>query len=603
MAEEAVAITRRSRGFTWQLAFTDSVAWLVAVPVAVVLRFDFTLPFPFGTPAILAGFSAGILFLVLATSLRMYSGRYVTGTFDEVLGVAILTTFVALVGTLVLLAGLVELPRATFIIGGGLAGLMMLAVRFLIRRARTLRALSRDGNRTLIYGAGEAGSQLATLMQSDRTASFVPIGFLDDDPRKRHLRRSTLKVLGTGSELSELLDVHAVETLVIAIAGISSARLQEIDRLCSARGVRVQVIPTAVELVGGAIRLGDVSDLSEEDIMGRRAITTDERSIASFFFRKTVLITGAGGSIGSEIARQVHRYSPKRVVLLDRDESALHDTQLTLDGTGLLTSEDLVLCDIRDRQRVMALFAEIKPDIVFHAAALKHLAFLERAPSEAWKTNVIGTRNVADAAAAAHISAFVNISTDKAADPTSVLGLSKRITERLIAAAGESGGSWVSVRFGNVLGSRGSVITTFRYQIAKGGPVTVTHPDVARYFMTIREAVHLVLQASVIGDSGSTLILDMGDPVKILDVARYMVQRSGRDIPITFAGLRPGEKLDEVLVSTVEVSLPTEHSLITQTSVPPLVSLPQVSDLNDDEARDTMTQLAVNREWSHSPVS
>lgn len=598
-----MAITRRSRGFTWQLAFTDTVAWLIAVPVAVVLRFDFTLPFPYGTPAILGGLCAGLLFLVLATSLRMYSGRYVTGTFDEVLGVAILTTFVALVGTLILLAGLVELPRATFIIGGGLAGLIMLAVRFLIRRARTLRALSRDGNRTLIYGAGEAGSQLATLMQSDRTASFVPIGFVDDDRRKRHLRRSTLKVLGTGSELPELLDVHAVETLVIAIAGISSARLQELDRLCSARGVRVQVIPTAVELVGGAIRLGDVSDLSEEDIMGRRAITTDERSIASFFFRKTVLITGAGGSIGSEIARQVHRYSPKRVVLLDRDESALHDTQLTLDGTGLLTSEDLVLCDIRDRERVMAVFREIKPDTVFHAAALKHLAFLERAPSEAWKTNVIGTRNVADAAAAACISAFVNISTDKAADPTSVLGLSKRITERLIAAAGESGGSWVSVRFGNVLGSRGSVITTFRYQIAKGGPVTVTHPDVARYFMTIREAVHLVLQASVIGDSGSTLILDMGDPVKILDVARYMVQRSGRDIPITFAGLRPGEKLDEVLVSTVEVSLPTEHPLITQTNVPPLVSLPQVGDLNDDEARETMTQLAVKIEWSHSPVS
>lgn len=550
--------------------------------------------------AIICGLGASALWFVLASLFRMYSGRYITGTFDEVLGIGLLTSFVSLVGTLVLVANVVDLPRATFIIAGGLSGLLMLGVRFFARRYRTLRALSREGNRTLIYGAGDAGSQLANLMQSDRSATFIPIGFLDDDPRKRHLRRANLRVLGTGEDLDQLLDAFAAETLVIAIAGISSARLQEIDRICGARGIRVQVIPTAVELVGGAIRLGDVSDLSEEDIMGRRPIHTDEMQIAAFFRQKTILITGAGGSIGSEIARQIYRYSPTRVVLVDHDETALHDAQLSIDGTGLLNSEDLVLCDIRDRERVAMVMATVRPDIVFHAAALKHLAFLERAPSEAWKTNVIGTRNVIEAAQSSGVESFVNISTDKAADPTSVLGVSKLITERLLVSVQEPTGSWVSVRFGNVLGSRGSVITTFRYQIAKGGPVTVTHPDVSRYFMTIREAVHLVLQAAVIGQSGETLILDMGEPVRILDVARYMVQRSGRDIPITFAGLRQGEKLDEVLVGQEEQALGTEHPLITRTRVQPLQHLPTAVEISDANARSLFQNFAIQGNLSYS---
>jgi len=593
---EIVTVRQESQSFSWQIALTDATAWMIAVPIAVVLRFDFALPSNLAESAIACGIGASSLSFVLAVLFRMYSGRYVTGTFDEVLGVVILTGFVSALGTLLLLTNVVDLPRATFIIAGGLSGLIMLGVRFLIRRTRTLRALGRDGNRTLIYGAGEAGSQLANLMQSDRSATFIPIGFLDDDTGKRHLRRSNLRVLGSGVNLGELIDLHAVETLVIAIAGVSSKRLQEIDRVCSARGVRVQVIPTAVELVGGAIRLGDVSDLSEEDIMGRQAIQTDEHQIAAFLRGKIILITGAGGSIGSEIARQVHRYSPKRVFLLDRDESALQEVQLSIDGSGLLMSEDLVLCDIRDKGRVQSLFNEIQPDVVFHAAALKHLAFLERAPSEAWKTNVLGTYNVVEAADATNVPHFVNISTDKAADPSSVLGRSKLITEQIISAHNTSDTSWVSVRFGNVLGSRGSVVTTFRYQIAKGGPITVTDPDVSRYFMTIREAVHLVLQAAVLGENGQTLILDMGEPVKIVDIARYMVQRSGRNIPITFAGLRPGEKLDEVLVAIDEHLDTTEHPLITRT---------RVSAFNDFSSLDALDWENACQKFlqSHKPIN
>ena len=556
--------------YAWRLGAADFLAWTFAVPLAVVLRFDFLLPENFALATIVAGLGAAVTYVVLASILRMYSGRYVVGTFDEVIGIGVLTGLVTLAGTFLLFAREGTLPRATVVVAGGLAGFAMLAVRFVLRRSRSLRSLSRDGNRTLIYGAGDAGSQLATLMQADRASRFVPVGFVDDDPNKRHLRRANLRVLGTGDSLDSILTEYAAETLVVAIAGVGSERLQEIDRVCGAAGVRVQVIPTASEIVGGAIRLGDVSDLSEEEIMGRRVIHTDEAQIAGFLLDKTILITGAGGSIGSEVARQVHRYRPKRVVLLDRDESALHETQLSIDGSGLLTSDDLLLCDIRDRQRVREVFTSIQPDVVFHAAALKHLTFLERFPSEAWKTNVLGTRNVAAAAAEANVDHFINISTDKAADPSSVLGLSKRITERLIAHWGTSHPGWVSVRFGNVLGSRGSVITTFRYQIRKGGPVTVTDRDVTRYFMTIREAVHLVLQASVLGRSGETLILDMGEPVRIAAIAEFMVARSGRDIPIVFTGLREGEKLAEVLVGEQETVDSPLHPLISHTHVPPL---------------------------------
>lgn len=588
---EDVAFSRAR--FVWRLALADFLAWAIAVPLAVILRFDFSLPAEFRNWAVAAGLATGLLYVLLASMLRMYSGRYVTGTFDEVLGIAALNTVVLLVGTIFLIAQPGNLPRATFVVAGGLAGASMLTVRFLLRRFRTLRALSRQGNRTLIYGAGDAGSQLANLMQADRASRFVPVGFLDDDPAKQHLRRSNLRVLGNQDELKQVLLDNSIDTLVIAIAGVTSARLKEIDRICLAQGVRVQVIPTASEMVGGAIKLGDVSDLSEEDIMGRQPITTDEAGIAAFIGGKTILITGAGGSIGSEIARQVQRYRPARVVLLDRDESSLHETQLSIDGSGLLTSDDLALCDLRDTDRVQRVLEDVRPQIVFHAAALKHLPFLERSPSEAWKTNVLGTVNLITAAEKSGVIHFVNISTDKAANPTSVLGYSKRVTERLIAAHDSPEDRWVSVRFGNVLGSRGSVVTTFRHQIASGGPVTVTHPEVKRYFMTVREAVHLVLQAAVLGNNGETLVLDMGEPVRIADIATFMIERSGREIPITFTGLRPGEKIEEVLYSEEEEVLSLQHTLISHARVQPLQDLPELQTLDDAECRRALEELAT----------
>jgi FlaA1/EpsC-like NDP-sugar epimerase len=303
--------------------------------------------------------------------------------------------------------------------------------------------------------------------------------------------------------------------------------------------------------------------------LGRRQIQTDEAGISELLKGKRILITGAGGSIGSEIARQVHRYQPAFVGILDRDESAIHAVQLSIDGRGLLDSENLILADIRDESWIREVFERTKPEIVFHAAALKHLSLLERYPDEGYKTNVVGTQNVINACQAAGASVFINISTDKAADPTSVLGKTKLLTEQMTASIEPNNGErFISVRFGNVLGSRGSVLTAFRHQIANGGPVIVTDVNATRYFMTIPEAVHLVLQAAVIGDHAETLILDMGEPVKIDDVAKQMIEKSGREIKIEYTGLRPGEKPDEVLFAREEVAATKSHPLIFHTQVP-----------------------------------
>lgn len=284
-----------------------------------------------------------------------------------------------------------------------------------------------------------------------------------------------------------------------------------------------------------------------------------------------MLVTGAGGSIGSEIAKQVHSFGPRELVMLDHDESLLHATQLRIYRHGMLDTPNVVLCDIRDADALDEVFSRHRPDVVFHAAALKHLPMLQQYPAEGWKTNVLGTRNVLDAAARHGVRRFVNVSTDKAADASSVLGKTKRIAEELTAWYGHRlGATYLSVRFGNVLGSRGSVLHTFAAQIEAGGPLTITDREVSRYFMTIPEACELVIQAGAIGDTADVLVLDMGDPVRILEVAEGLIARSGKDIEIKITGLRDGEKLHEVLFSTDEAYEPTSHPLIRRLSVPPL---------------------------------
>ncbi len=332
-----------------------------------------------------------------------------------------------------------------------------------------------------------------------------------------------------------------------------------------------KVIPTTTELISGGARIEGVRDPRISDLLGRRPVRTDIEAIAGRFAGQRILVTGAGGSIGSELCRQLHQFAPGELIMLDRDESALHEVQLTLHGQALLDSDETVLADIRDPRRVREVFERFRPQIVFHAAALKHLPLLERYPGEAVQSNILGTQTVLEAAAACGAESFVNISTDKAADPVSVLGYSKRIAERLTAhMAGQADGMYLSVRFGNVLGSRGSVLRTLSAQVKAGGPLTVTHPEVCRYFMTVNEAVQLVLQAAVVGGSGEVLILDMGEPVRIADIARRLAAQSVHPVDIVYTGLRPGEKLTEDLLGGDEVDHRPRHPLIRHAQVKPL---------------------------------
>jgi FlaA1/EpsC-like NDP-sugar epimerase len=375
-------------------------------------------------------------------------------------------------------------------------------------------------------------------------------------------------------------------TLLIAIPSADSALITNISQLAQSSGMEVKVVPPVQSLHERPLTTSDIRDLTDEDLLGRRHIDIDLQQISDYVVNRRVLVTGAGGSIGSELCRQLARFNPSELIMLDRDESALHEVQLSIHGRALLDTPQTVLADLRDAETIHRIFATRKPEVVFHAAALKHLPLLESYPLEAYQTNIRGTLTLLEAAEKNDVAVFVNISTDKAANPISVLGYSKRIAERLTAGFGSNGskGKYISVRFGNVLGSRGSVLMSFRDQIDKGGPVTVTHKGVTRYFMTISEAVQLVIQAGAIGDNGEVLVLDMGKPVSIYEVAAQIVKNSGKAVEIEIVGLRSGEKVHEELFGDGEVDTRPRHPLISHVAVQPLESELVLSTPSDARA-------------------
>jgi FlaA1/EpsC-like NDP-sugar epimerase len=554
-------------------ATIDAFMWVGAVILATAARYEFDLT---GTPrsSILAiGALSATVGLLSGLALGLYEGRYVYGSFEQVRAVGL----AAFVTTCVMLAVLSFqdnriVPLGAMLMAGAGALALTLFVRTMVRTYRDRARRPAPGAApVLVFGAGEAGQQIIRSIQRDRHSRYRVVGVLDDDPSKQRLRISGVPVVGTGSSLAEAAASRGAETLIVAVGRLGATTVADLAEQATAIGVDVKTIPTLAELVGEEVDYRNLRDLDVADVLRRDAIHTDLTGIHSMIRGRRVLITGAGGSIGSEIARQINQFGPSALGLLDRDESALHTLDLSLGRRGLFVEEGPILADLRDRDGIFSVMREFKPEIVFHAAALKHLPLLERFPHEALLTNIDGTLNVLDAARAVDVSVFVNISTDKAADPCSVLGYSKRITECLTAAAGAgTTGDYVSVRFGNVLGSRGSVLHAFAEQIDRGGPVTVTHPDVSRYFMTIPEAVQLVLHASTMSGNGSAHVLEMGEPVRIYDVARQLIARSGRDIPIQITGLRPGEKLAERLYGVNERPQETPHPLVASVAVPHL---------------------------------
>lgn len=556
------------------MVIIDMVGVAIASIIAVLLRFDGSYS-QILTRVFMTHILITITLMVISnTFFSIYSGRFNLASIEEFFSILISISASTLIIFLIrIIFDSPKLPRSISILTGSVSIVILLAFRIILKSRNLEKSISNsEGERTLIYGAGIAGRQVAEqmLVQGDQ---YNPIGFLDDDTSISNLRIFGRKVFGTIDDLENTVRKESPVSLIVAISGIESSLLLDLERRCRFLGLKLRIIPTAHEIISGAVRLADIEDISEEDLLGRRPVSSDITEIAAFISGKRVLVTGAGGSIGSEISRQVYQYKPSSLTLVDRDETALLNLQLSLDGTGTLTKNGLVLGDIRDADRINEIFEQVSPEIVFHAAALKHLTTLERFPEEAHKTNVLGTRNVLNAALKFDVDTFVNISTDKAADPTSVLGKSKLVTEKLTAGIQIQDKRYISVRFGNVVGSNGSFIHTFRHQIKHGGPVTVTHPDVTRYFMTVSEAVHLVLQSAVIGEPGETLILDMGQPVSIDSIARHMIEVSGRKINIEYTGLREGEKLHEILVGRSERTETRSHPYIFHTKVEPIFSL------------------------------
>jgi FlaA1/EpsC-like NDP-sugar epimerase len=421
----------------------------------------------------------------------------------------------------------------------------------------------------LLFGAGAAAHDLLRSMLRDPQGRYLPVGLIDDDPDKRHLRVEGVRVLGNRLDLPAAAARSGAHTVVFSVTNADAGLVRHMRDVCLQARLAFKVLPSVSELLDQPPGVGDVRDPLVTDLLGRQQIETDLDAIAGYLAGRRVLVTGAGGSIGSELCRQLQRFGPAELMMLDRDESALHAVQLSLRGVSALDSPELILADLRDVETIRRIFADRRPQVVFHAAALKHVPLLERHPGEAVKSNVWGTLTVLEASAG--VERFVNISTDKAADPVNVLGFSKRITERLTAHADRGrDGTFLSVRFGNVLGSRGSVLTAFTTQAAAGGPITVTHPDVTRYLMTVQEAVQLVIQAAAIGRAGEALVLDMGRPVRIADVARHIAGLAAEPVDIVYTGLRLGEKLHEDLFGVDEVDVRPIHPLIAHVEVPPL---------------------------------
>jgi FlaA1/EpsC-like NDP-sugar epimerase len=539
----------------------DALFTVVSYLLAVVVRFDGSVPSKYW--GLMVPFSAAVLLCHLGAN-------WAWGLYGQVWRHASVAEArrLALAGPTALVALLVSsttwstrMPISVMVLGAMGATFVAAAMRFQSRLFSVHRSGGSFGTRVIVVGAGECGGAIVREMLRSPASGLLPVALLDDEMRKRGRSLAGIPIVGGLEDLPEVAERVSATQVLLAIPSATAPLVRRVAALAEAAGLALKVIPPVEELIGGQVSVRDVRDLKIEDLLGREQVPTDLDSVRSVLRGKTVLITGAGGSIGSEIARQVAACGPAELLLLDHDETHLYDTAASIDGESVS-----LLADIRDEATIRALFDQWLPEVVFHAAAHKHVPLLESHPCEAAATNVVGTWNVTQAAAAIGVRHLVFISTDKAVRPSSVMGASKRIGEQVVIATAPHGSRWCGVRFGNVLGSRGSVIPTFARQIAAGGPVTVTDPRMTRFFMSIPEAVQLVLQAAAFCEGGEVFMLEMGEAVNILDLAERMIRLSGRtvgtDIAVRITGMRPGEKLEEELSAPGEVAGPTQHPAI-----------------------------------------
>lgn len=555
------------------LAMVDAALVNVSVVLALLIRFDGRLPeryfhayFP------MVAVARAVLGVTVFYVLGLYHSLWRYASVREFLGVVRAVSLNTLPFALVVFTRMVPaFPRSVVLLSWVLDVVLIAGVRFLARvwreayAARETAGTTGQVRRVLVVGAGEAGTMVARELGRHEELRYVPVGFVDDDPDKQGMRVAGLPVLGTRAALVDLIHRLRIDDVIIAMPSAPVSVIRDIHERCAGK-VRLCTLPGVYELIDGRVTIQQIRDIELEDLLGRQEIRLDLDQIASYLGGERVLVTGAGGSIGSELCRQVARFRPSELLLLGNEENSIFEIQTELSFGHRDLKLTPIIANIRDWSRMNQVYATYRPTVVFHAAAHKHVPLMEAHPEEAVKNNVTGTRICAELAREYGVKRFVLISTDKAVNPTSVMGATKRVAEMIIRHLNGRGTRFMAVRFGNVLGSRGSVVPLFQQQIARGGPVTVTHPDVQRYFMTIPEAVSLVIQAGAMGRGGEVFVLDMGERVRILDLALNLIRLSGRqpyvEIPIIFTGLRPGEKLFEELLTAEEGTTATQHKQI-----------------------------------------
>lgn len=563
----------------WLILQIDLIFCIFSVLLAFLLRFNFDLDNPefYKLPAIIAAFMA--MRMACFYVYKTYHGviRY-TSTEDAK------RIFIALtIGTITFstfnigyyyVSGMFLVPFTVIVFEYFSTALMMSSFRLFVKIVYAeLKTLDVERKNVVIYGAGESGLITKRTVDQDKDSRRKVICFLDDDVRKKEKTLEGIKIYHTEEDFKNIISKYKIDELIISIQDLNRKRKEEIVDLCLKHKIQVKAVPAASDWINGEFSAKQIKDIRIEDLLERDPIQLDQKEIELQVKDKIVLITGACGSIGSELVRQVIKYYPKLVILIDQAETPLYDLQLELKEKNSYINFKTLIADIRNHHKIEKIIAEYKPEIIYHAAAYKHVPLMEDNPSEAIVTNIEGTRNLADLAVKYQVNKFVFISTDKAVNPTNIMGASKRIAEiyvqslnSYLAATGTHHTKFITTRFGNVLGSNGSVIPRFRKQLKAGGPITVTHPEISRYFMTIPEACQLIMEAGTMGKGGEIYIFDMGESVKIVDLAKRMINLSGftvgKDIQIVFTGLRPGEKIKEELLNNKEKTMPTHHPKI-----------------------------------------
>jgi FlaA1/EpsC-like NDP-sugar epimerase len=566
----------------WQLA-ADAALVAAAWWLAFQLRFDSGVPVYYEQLFDRAILMVVVIKLAVFIVFGFYNRwwRYVStrDMWRLVLGVSVASLVSGLTLYFVPPVEEIRLPRSIFVMDFLLSLALLAGARLGARtifERPSIGGLIARGKEVLIVGAGDAGQLVIRELQRNRALGYTPIGIVDDDARKRNLRVHGVRVLGTTDELAHVLRDNRPDELLIAIPSADGEVRRRVVEVARDEGVPVKTLPGLYELISGDSNLAaQIRPVQVQDVLGRAQVEVDLSAVAAYLSDQTVLVTGAGGSIGSELCRQISRAGPARLVLVENGETALFEIERELLDERGFSAAIPILGDVCNRAKMRQVFERYRPTVVFHAAAYKHVPLMEANPLESVRNNALATKAIADVAVEFGADRFVLVSTDKAVNPKTVMGQSKALCEWIVEAYGRRADvstRFVAVRFGNVLGSSGSVIPIFRKQIAKGGPVTVTHPDMTRYFMTIPEAASLVVQAGAIGGEGEILVLDMGEPVKILELARNMIRLSGkepdREVPIEFVGARPGEKLYEELWGEGEAVRPTSHPKIMRVKRP-----------------------------------